>query len=240
MLGYSQLMTLWWFQMKTEGTQLYIHICAFSPKLPSHQDIKTVTWHWAQSHVLCSASLLVTDLKHSMCTCWSRTASPPLPRRLPSPGNHQLTLCVTSRRFWCCRPHTSPFCTNTSAPCGAPRWHLLPALHGEPACPLHIRQSRPHLLPILYIYIVPVGILHACQSRPHLLPMIYIYIYSTSGYTACMPVPASFVIHYVYTYSTSVHIVYKSILTSQFIPSPAPLVYICLFSMSVSLSLPCK
>ena len=35
-LGYSQLTMLWWFQVNNEGTQPYIHMCPFFPKLPFH------------------------------------------------------------------------------------------------------------------------------------------------------------------------------------------------------------
>ena len=35
-LGYSQLAMLWWFQVNSEGTQPYVYMYPFSPKLPSH------------------------------------------------------------------------------------------------------------------------------------------------------------------------------------------------------------
>ena len=111
------------------------------------------------------------------------------------------------------------------------------------------RSGRPAGRPVRSRTLAPVTLFtwRASMSAAHtpapasfVIHFIYIYIYSTSGYTVCMPAPASFVIHDIYIYCTSVHIVYKSILTSQFIPSPSPLVYICFFFMSVSLSLLCK
>ena len=36
MLEYSQLTMVWWFQVDSEGTQPYIHMDPFFPKLPSH------------------------------------------------------------------------------------------------------------------------------------------------------------------------------------------------------------
>ena len=35
-LEYSQLAMLWWFQVNSEGTQPYVFMYPFSPKLPSH------------------------------------------------------------------------------------------------------------------------------------------------------------------------------------------------------------
>ena len=60
-LVYSQLTMLWQFQVNNEGTQSYIYLHPFSPKLPSHPG-----WHITLSRaVLYNRSLLITHFKYS-------------------------------------------------------------------------------------------------------------------------------------------------------------------------------
>ena len=59
---YSWLTTLWWFQVNTKGTQTYIYMYPFSPKLLS---LPAATQPWAEFHVLYSRFLLVIHFEYS-------------------------------------------------------------------------------------------------------------------------------------------------------------------------------
>ena len=62
MHAHSRLTMSWWFQLNSEGTQPYVYMYPFSPKLPP---IQAATQHWAEFHVLYGRSLLVIHFKYS-------------------------------------------------------------------------------------------------------------------------------------------------------------------------------
>ena len=73
---YSRLTMLWSFQVNREGTQPYIYMHPFSPKLR----VQPATYHWAEFPVLHSRSLLVIHFKYSI-VCMSAPNS----LNIPSP-----------------------------------------------------------------------------------------------------------------------------------------------------------
>ena len=74
--GCSQLRTLPWFQMNSEGTQPYAYTYLFSPKLPSHPGCHVT---WAEFPVLHRGPLMLIHWKHSRAYMPSKLPNRPFP-----------------------------------------------------------------------------------------------------------------------------------------------------------------
>ena len=76
-LWYSQLKTLWWFQVNSKRTQPYMYMYPFS-KLPSHPGC-----HIALTRVPCAikGSCWVSTLNIAVCMGLSQTANYPSPQQ---------------------------------------------------------------------------------------------------------------------------------------------------------------
>ena len=85
-LGHSWFKMLWRLQVDSKGTQPYIYMDPFCPKLLS---IQAATRHWAEFPVMSSRSLLVLRVKYSRVSM-SIPDSLTIPSPILPPGDHKV------------------------------------------------------------------------------------------------------------------------------------------------------